>query len=80
MSYITLTDNEKRSLLNKNGKEAYKFKGHSFASLKGVGKQYCRCCGLVALRTPITKWCIDKGCNYNDSPHYKAALKRLTRV
>ena len=76
----TLSADEKYKLLQTNAQTAYKFKGHSFTPLKGIGKQYCKGCGLVALRNDISAWCIDKGCNYSDSPHYPAALKRLTKM
>ena len=60
-------------------KQSYKMKGHSFVALKGVGKQYCSCCGLVALNNPATGWCIEKGCNHSDHSSYKSAMKRLTK-
>lgn len=58
-------------------KETYSMKGHSFVPLKGVGKQYCRCCGLVALNNPISIWCIEMGCNYKDHPQYQNKLSKL---
>jgi hypothetical protein len=63
---------------NPSKKEKYKYKGHSFKPLRGVGKQYCTTCGLVAIRTKITEWCIDKGCNYDDHPQYKQKVRSLT--
>lgn len=78
-SYKTLSDKERNELLAKSGKESYKYSGHSFRQMKGVGKQVCNNCGLIALRNKATDWCIDKGCNYEDHPQYKQAMKRLTK-
>lgn len=75
----TLTDKEKEELLNASSKKPYKMKGHSFVPLSSVGKQYCRNCGLVALRNRATDWCIEKGCNFEDHNSYEQAMKRLTK-
>ena len=63
-----------------NTKTVYKMKGHTFGLLKGVGKQYCHKCGLVALNNPISHWANKKGCNYKDHSHYLVTLKRLTKL
>ena len=75
--YVTMTEQEKMAFLGLSGKEPYKMKGHSFAMMKYGGKQYCKSCGLVALRNKATQWCIDKGCNYSDHKQYDSAMKRL---
>lgn len=77
--YTTLSKSDKDALLSQSGKQAYKYKGHSFVPLKGVGKQVCKFCGLIALKNKATEWCIEKGCNYDDHDQYKAAMKRLTK-
>lgn len=78
--YYTLNQNEISEFLSAGYKQPYKMKGHSWIPLKGVGKNYCSGCGLVALNNKITQWCIKKGCNFSDSPYYKPALKRLTKM
>ena len=75
----TLSNEERDKLLSLTGSAAYKYKGHSFVPMKGVGKQVCRVCGLVALKNAATQWCIDKGCNAEDHPQYKQAMKRLAK-
>jgi hypothetical protein len=77
----TLSSQEVEDILKGgNQREVYKYVGHSFKPLKGVGKQYCTRCGLLALNTPITQWCVDKGCNYEDHKQYKSKLKTLTKM
>jgi hypothetical protein len=39
---------------------------------------WCPRCGLVRLRNARTEWCIDHGCNYDDHPGYKQAMRRET--
>ena len=77
--YTTLSNKDRDNLLGMSGKEPYKFRGHSFTPRKGLGKQVCNGCGLVALRNAATNWCIDKGCNYEDHGQCKSAMKRLTK-
>lgn len=76
----TLTEKEKSDLLNSSSKQPYKMKGHQFTVMNGIGKQVCKCCGLVALRNKATDWCIDKGCNFSDHNQYTLAMKRLTKA
>lgn len=76
----TLTQQEVSEWLSdRHKKEAYKMKGHQWSVLKGAGKQYCKCCGLLALNNNITHWAIEKGCNYEDHPQWVSTLKRLTK-
>ena len=77
--YITLSDNEKAKLLGTKPTEKYSLVGHSFIPLNGVGKNYCKGCGLVALRNKATAWCIEKGCKYDLHSQYKLSMKRLTK-
>ena len=60
-------------------KEKYKMKGHSFVPAKGTGKQYCKCCGLVAGNNDFSVWCNEKGCNYADHPQYSKMRNKLTK-
>lgn len=80
MSEYTLSSKEKEEFLNnKKGKQTYKMVGHQWIPLKGVGKMYCKGCGLVGLRNAPTQWCVDKGCNYQDHKQYSQTMKRLTK-
>ena len=78
--YQTMTEAEKIKFLGISGKQPYKYEGHSLRPLKGVGKNWCPKCGLVALNNAISHWCIDKGCNYSDHPQYKTKVKKLTKM
>lgn len=79
MADYTLSLKEKEDFLNSNTtKQTYKMVGHQWTPLKGVGKMYCKGCGLVSLRNKSTQWCVEKGCNYEDHKQYKSAMKRLT--
>ena len=75
----TLSNEERDKLLATSGSAKYKYKGHSFTPLKGVGKQVCKSCGLIALKNLATQWCVDKGCNYEDHPQYRQTMKRLAK-
>lgn len=75
----TLSSKEVNDFLNDKKKDPYKMKGHQWSPMKGVGKNYCTCCGLLMLRNKATDWCVDKGCNYQDHPQYYSAMKRLTK-
>lgn len=77
--YQTLTGKERDELLNAKDNRTYKFIGHQFVPLKGAGKQYCKSCGLVALRNKATQWCIDKGCNYDVHKDHDSTMKRLAK-
>lgn len=67
-------------LLNsRKSKPPYELQGHSWTPLKGVGKQYCKRCGLVALNNPFTDWCVRMGCNHEDHPQYEGTRRRLTK-
>lgn len=57
----------------------YKYQPHTFIVMKGVGKQICKSCGLMALRNDITNWCINKGCYAEDHPEYQKTLIRLSK-
>lgn len=79
MTYTTLSEKEKQELLNTKDSRRYNYVGHSWVPIKGVGKMVCKSCGLVALRNPLTDWCVDKGCNYDVHSSYKHKVKTLTR-
>ena len=80
MKERTLSSSEAVEFLEASNKETYKMKGHSFVPLKYTGKQYCKYCGLVALRNRATDWCVDKGCNFELHQEYKNAMRRLTKT
>lgn len=78
--YVTLSEKDKMELLGKNYSTPYTYEGHSYKPLKGVGKNMCKNCGLVILNNDITRWCVDKGCNYSDHSSYKSVLSKLTKM
>jgi hypothetical protein len=39
----------------------------------------CTGCGLVFLNNPITRWCVSKGCLYDEHPDYNKKMKELAR-
>lgn len=79
-TFQTLSHDEVVSLLSApKEKVAYKVKQHSFTPLKNTGKQFCKSCGIVAGNSPLARWCIDKGCHYEDHPQFKSMRRRLTR-
>ena len=57
----------------------YEYEPHSF-NRKVKHWNYCSGCGLVALRNPLTEWCIAKGCNFRYHPQYRSKLKDLVNV
>lgn len=75
--YIELKGKDKESFLSKHEQRKYKNVGHQFALMKGVGKQVCKSCGLIALRNRAADWCIDKGCWYDVHPQYKSAMRKM---
>lgn len=78
MSNRTLSSREVLDFINQSKtKEVYKMVGHQFTPLKGVGKSYCKSCGLIALNNDISRWCVDKGCMYQIHVGYPNALRRL---
>lgn len=50
--------------------EPYKMVAHKWTNRFGF--QVCQHCGLVALKNDFVKWCIDRGCHYEDHAGYKA--------
>jgi hypothetical protein len=68
--------------MHSTGVEAvgYQFEGHAFAKrFKRLPWLACRYCGLILLNNSLTRWCVAKGCNYEDHPGYKQALKTEVR-
>lgn len=78
--YVTLTKAEKEEILNSRPAEKFFLIGHRFVPLKGVGKNYCKGCGLVALHNQATQWCIAKGCRYELHSRYAKAMRNLTKA
>ena len=78
--YKTLAQKDVSKFLQANKeKEPYKMVGHQWSILKGVGKQYCVCCGLVRLNNRFTEWAIEKGCLNELHPQYQSARHRYTK-
>lgn len=79
MSNYTLNRKETEDFLNSRGDpHKYKLVGHQPIPLKGVGKMYCKSCGLVFLRNKATQWCVAKGCEYSKHSQYSKAMDRLS--
>ena len=58
-------------VLGETPKETYKLVSHGpWVTLGKTGKSYCKKCGLVNLRNPLTEWCIAKGCDYDLHTQY----------
>lgn len=51
---------------------------HRFRKLAGVPWPYCPGCGLLKLHNPLTDWCVRHGCNHEEHPGYRAAVRTLT--
>lgn len=54
---------------------------HSFSdkhpATKFLGRRVCSQCGLVRLNNALTDWCVMRGCEYQDHPAYRDALRTL---
>lgn len=50
---------------------------HKTKKLKNLPWAWCPGCGLVYLRNALTQWCVQNGCDYEEHPGYKAAVRRL---
>lgn len=47
-------------------------RGHSFDKMRGISwPSYCKCCGLVLLKNPISQLCVRIGCDYALDPRVK---------
>lgn len=57
-----------------------KHEPHRFLSLKRIPWPYCRGCGLLRLKNQITDWAVRHGCNYDEHPGWKQAMRSLTRT
>lgn len=51
---------------------------HSFKRTKSMPWPWCQRCGLVLLHNAATEWCRQRGCDYDEHPDYRAAMRRLT--
>lgn len=52
------------------GEIKYEMENHSWTKSGSFPWEYCRYCGLIALRNKFTKWAINKGCNNSYHPGY----------
>lgn len=57
----------------------YKYESHKPVVLKNTPWLYCRYCGLVYLRNPITQWSIRMGCLSSYHPQFKEMLKKSAK-
>jgi hypothetical protein len=54
----------------------YEMEPHAPAKLyKCIPWLVCKKCGLIYLKNDFTQWCIRMGCNNEDHPNYKAAMR-----
>lgn len=56
--------------------ECHCFKSDRFIA-KITGRAICINCGLLRLHNLLTDWCVAKGCNFDEHPGYKHALRTL---
>lgn len=50
---------------------------HKWAKMDGVGRERCVKCGLMALRNPLSQFCIKQGCDHEEHPRYKRMVATL---
>lgn len=43
---------------------------HHWVKFKGIGRDRCVKCGLIALRNTFTAFCIKMGCDHTEHPRY----------
>jgi hypothetical protein len=58
-------------------RQPYKLVPHSFRG-RFFSWAVCTNCGLIRGRNEFTEWCVQKGCNADDHPSYRAAMKQFT--
>lgn len=58
----------------------FKVTPHSWGKRKGLPWPVCRGCGLVHLRNPLTEWCVRNGCEHEEHPGYRSAVRSLGRA
>ena len=63
----------------KDEKITYSYERHGSVKLKGTPWLYCKYCGLLYLKSAITRWCIRMGCNNEYHRDYKRMLYKTTR-
>ena len=60
---------------------SWSFTGHTFKSdrpiCKIVSRAVCVNCGLLRLRNRLTDWCVAKGCDYDEHPGFREALRHI---
>lgn len=60
---------------------SYAFVGHAFKGdrpvCKFLGRAVCVNCGLARMKNLLTEWCVAKGCEYQDHPGFREALRTL---
>lgn len=49
---------------------------HFNKKIKGI--VYCGNCGLVYLNNDFTRWCVKRGCDYDEHPEYHKVRIRFT--
>ena len=49
----------------------WKVEPHRWVKFKGIGRNRCVKCGLVALHNKFTEFCIKMGCDHIEHPRYQ---------
>lgn len=61
----------------------FRYEPHAFKADRAVarltGRAVCVKCGLLRLKNLLTEWCVAKGCNFDEAPGYREALRALPR-
>jgi hypothetical protein len=50
---------------------------HRWVTVKQLPRPMCGGCGLVRLRNLLTDWCVSHGCDHDDHPGYRDAVRTL---
>jgi len=53
---------------------------HRWTAIKHFPRELCAGCGLVRLRNTLTRWCESHGCDHDEHPGYRAAVRDLGRM
>lgn len=50
---------------------SYTMEPHRWKPMKGISRDRCVKCGLLALRNKFSEWCARMGCEHAEHPAYK---------
>ncbi len=49
----------------------WKIEPHQWVKFKGIGRDRCVKCGLLALKNKFSQFCVKMGCDHTEHPQYK---------